>query len=127
MSDIVERLLKQAAICRDSKTIGLITKRRSEVAMFEAADTITNLRAEQSSFYAKGWNDAMAAAAELNTAELAEARAKAFEEAAKVAEGEKCSDAIVAAENIAGSGDAWLVNHICDEIAQSIRAIINKG
>ena len=46
MSDIVERLLKQAAICRDSKTIGLITKRRSEVAMFEAADTITNLRAE---------------------------------------------------------------------------------
>lgn len=60
-------------------------------------------------------------------AELAEARAKAFEEAAKVAEGEKCSDAIVAAENIAGSGDAWLVNHICDEIAQSIRAIINKG
>lgn len=38
----------------------------------EAADTITNLRAEQSSFYAKGWNDAMAAAAELNTAELAE-------------------------------------------------------
>lgn len=59
-------------------------------------------------------------------AELAEARPKAFEEAAKVAEGEKCSDAIVAAENIAGSGDAWLVNHICDEIAQAIRAMIDK-
>ena len=36
----------------------------------KAGQTITYLRAEQSSFYAKGWNDAMAAAAELNTAEL---------------------------------------------------------
>lgn len=107
MSDIVERLLKQAAICRDSKTIGLITKRRSEVAMFEAADTITNLRAEQSSFYAKGWNDAMAAAAELNTAELAEARAKAFEEAA------------TEIERLDGFGEWW-------DAAQVIRAMIDK-
>lgn len=117
MSDIVERLLKQAAICRDSKTIGLITKRRSEVAMFEAADTITNLRAEQSSFYAKGWNDAMAAAAELNTAELAEAQAKAFEEAAKVARDCALYDA----------NDQLLNSDIRATCAQAIRAMIDKG
>ena len=47
MSDIVERLFQQASICRDSKAIGLITKRRSEVVMFEAAAEITRLQAER--------------------------------------------------------------------------------
>lgn len=46
MSELIEELRKQAAVCRDSNKIGLITKGRVAKAMDEAAATITALQAE---------------------------------------------------------------------------------
>lgn len=101
MSDIVERLFHQASICRDSKAIGLITKRRSEVVMFEAAAEITRLRAE-----------------------LAEARDKALDEAANLIQSKHDHWRTLEAKyRSSGNNGPYLGGPSYYEAAQTIRAL----